>query len=119
MVDWKNILIGVVLTIVLGLTGIISSYAAPIIAAIYIGYVVGKDYKNGAIYGVEIGIIAAVVLSIVNVTMAYITYSALYALSADIILNMLANALVQNIIVFGIGGAIGGATGVAMKENAK
>ncbi len=55
-IDWKTVIIGLVLAIVLGLIlgTILGEWGGTIgylLATIYVGYTVGGDYMNGAIHG--------------------------------------------------------------------
>lgn len=62
MINWKAILIGFILTIILALflnplIGEFGSYISIIIAGIVVGYLVKGSFKIGAIHGALIGVI--------------------------------------------------------------
>ena len=112
MINWKNIIIGLVLAIILGnllsmVTGL-SSYIGFLLATIYVGYAVGGDYTNGAINGALVGVIAAIIVGII----VMIT-SGVLAEGFTFILPVL---LLMGAVVYGIVGAVGGIIGIFIKE---
>jgi hypothetical protein len=100
-VRWNTVLIGVVIAIILGfLLRLVSPSGAFIgflIATIYVGYMIGGDYLNGAVNGALVGIVAAIVLFI----LALIGFGVASGLPDIIILTVI--------------GAIGGVIGVLIR----
>jgi hypothetical protein len=111
-IDWKTIIIGIVIAIVLGwifnfiMGGL--GYLAYLLATIYVGYTVGGDWMNGAIHGALVGVVAALVFGII----AVIGLGAIFGAGAAA-LGIL--AILIAIIIDAIIGAIGGAIGVLVK----
>lgn len=54
MTDWRPVIVGIVVTIVIGLIGIFIPFLwvlAPVIGGIVSAYMAGGDYKDGAVSG--------------------------------------------------------------------
>ncbi len=68
MTDWTPVIIGVVLTIIIGLIGIFIfplGILAPMIGGLIAAYMAGGDYKDGAVNGGITGIFGGAILGVV------------------------------------------------------
>ena len=116
-VKWTHIINGLVIAVLLGLIlGILTSWGdilGYLIATIYVGYSVNGDYMNGAIHGVIVGAVSAVIVLILSL----IGLSALFADVAVVSgLVAIVTVLIFAIIIGGIIGAIGGIIGGLIKS---
>lgn len=111
MINWKIIIIGLVsakilsfvLGIVLGLWSILGYF----LAMVYVGYVVGGDYRNGAVHGAIVG----VMLGIFNLLI--LIYNGVFASGFSFLLiSLILGVLIFNSII----GAIVGVLGVFIKK---
>jgi hypothetical protein len=68
MTDWTPVIIGIVVTIIIGLIGIFIpflSILAPIIGGLVAAYMAGGDYKDGAVSGGVAGCVGGALLGTV------------------------------------------------------
>ena len=119
MVNWRTVIIGLILVIILSnvfeivgmaigahsglLVGFIGQIIGYLLATIYVGYVIEGDYITGAIYGVLVGAIGSI-LSIVIVGAIFGT------LTTGSMGSLLIGAIFAGIV-----GAAGGITGFIVK----
>ncbi|WP_414469149.1 DUF5518 domain-containing protein [Methanobacterium sp. ACI-7] len=112
MINWKTILIGSGLALILGFTlslflplGNLIGYFT---AALYVGYTVGGENRNGAIHGAIVGFIAGIIAIITNlIQLSSIQLEAF--IGGELVLFVL--ILLIGIIFAGIIGAFGGFLG--------
>ena len=80
-VKWTPVIIGLLIGIILGeILGILTSWGdifGYLISTVYVGYSVDKNYTNGAIHGVLVGIVAAIIVLLISL----FGLSAIYAAS--------------------------------------
>ena len=124
-INWKILIIGLILAIILskiiGFTGLILGSTAGIwwnfigqvigyiLATIYVGYTVGGDYINGGIYGAFICVIGGIIGGILSI----IIYSAVFGAFEVTIGSVI--GLIPDAILYGIVGSIGGIIGTIIK----
>ena len=111
-IKWKALAIGIIINILLGLIlsyvlGGIGLTAALILAAIYVGFKIEKNYKVGALNGAILGIIFGICFGILLDNSLGIFY--LRAIGLVIFL------LLIPIVIFGIIGAISSIIGIYIK----
>lgn len=115
MIEWKTVLIGSVLAIILNFVlsfvpfGGLAGY---LVAIIYVGYTVGGGYQNGAKHGAIVGVIEGIVAVIEIGFFARGNQIAIFGSgNFDIFIFVLLTA----IMLFGIMGVIGGIVGAFIK----
>jgi len=112
MINWKTILIGSLLAVILNLffslVVPLGGFVGLIIATIYVGYKVGGEYRNGINHGAIVGVISTLIIEILNLILTD-------PIQLEIIIggevDAFITALLLGIIVMGIIGAIGGFIG--------
>ncbi len=114
MINWKTIIIGSVLVVILNvalsmIAGSLGSLIAYLLAAMYIGYTVGGDYKNIAVHGGLICAILAIILGVFTI----ITSGVLAEENIDILVVVV--TLLIWAIFNGIIGVIGSIIGSLIK----
>jgi hypothetical protein len=112
MINWKTILIGSVLAVILNLffslVVPLGGFVGLLAATIYVGYKVGGEYRNGVNHGAIVGVISAIIIEIVNlILMGSIQLEVFIGGEVDAFIT----TLLLGIIVMGIIGAIGGFIG--------
>lgn len=113
-IQWKFIIIGLIIAIILSSIINMSSmswggYLAIIIASIFVGYIAEKDYKMSIIYGAVIGAVAALIFGLISIMAGFKGYGlGEVALTALLTVNAM--------IIAGITGAISGTIGVIIKR---
>jgi len=116
-IKWKPVTIGLVVAIVIGLIlGILTSWGdllGYLIGSVVVAYMVGGDYKNGAIHGVIVGLVAAVVVLILSLFGLSVVYTNNLFLAGWIALTSI---LILAIVIGGITGAFGGIIGILLKN---
>ncbi|MFA0834002.1 MAG: DUF5518 domain-containing protein [Methanobacterium formicicum] len=115
-IEWKTVLIGVIMTFVLMFifgfaTGIfLLGFFGFIIAIIYVGYAVGKDFKTGALHGGLVGLIVIIIAESMIILIGK-------SIEGDLLSNVTIYYLLKAILVTTIVGAIGGLFGSVIKIN--
>jgi hypothetical protein len=112
MINWKIVVSGFILSIVLALlfeiiAGTIGSYFGVILAGVIVGYMVNDNIRNGAIHGAIMGVIGGIILGILVIILVLSiggTLELLIALGGLI-------EIILTIIIWGVLGAIGGVIG--------
>ncbi len=110
---WKPTIIGILISIILGY--IFSPYTewgffiSIFIATIFIGYIVRKNYENGIIHGILIGVVSILIFGIISIILG----GTLFGVGTAAVLILLT---VSEVIISGTIGAIGGTIGVLIKE---
>jgi hypothetical protein len=119
-VKWMTLIVGLIIGIIFGsILGILTSWGdifGYLIAALYVGYVVDGNYKNGAIYGMLIGAVAALIvliLSLIGLGVPYATNVVAAGLMAII------TVLIFALVIGAVSGALGGIIGVFIKLRIK
>ncbi len=116
MINWKVIVIGVILAIILsiffGAGGGIIGFLGMLIAGIAVGYMVDVNMKNGAIHGAITGVITGIILTVVTIILSLVISG---SMGAALGLSAIAE-LIVSIIIFTILGAIGGVIGAIITE---
>ena len=114
-IDWKTLVFGVIIGLLLLfilpiLTGSLAIILALILATIYVGYSIKGNFKNGAFNGAILGVILAIILFIVS----NIILKAFIGNSIDPAIVLL--GLIAYFSIFGAIGAIGGMIGMFIKR---
>ncbi|MGF7118318.1 DUF5518 domain-containing protein [Methanobacterium oryzae] len=118
MLNWKSLIIGLIIAVTLYFTFIsykldylviLSFIIAPFIG----GYIVGNNARVGAIHGAIIGFFGSLIAIILFVVL--VSFYSNTSVSLTIIAII---ALIMRFIIFGIIGAISGATGAIIKNKA-
>ena len=107
MVEWKPVIIGLILTIVLGiLFGIVGGtwgmYFGVLLAGLVTGYMVDSDIMNGLIHGTLSGAIGGIIMGIITIILA----STIVAIGTTIMLSVIL-LIIFWVIFAGLGGVIG------------
>lgn len=106
MIKWNIVIIGFILAIVFSLigsrTGVVGSSAGILIASIIVGYMVDVSFMNGAVHGAIIGVLGAIILTII----ALIIGQASTLLATYVGLSKLGSIVIATVI-----GAVGGTIG--------
>ncbi len=119
MVEWKQVLNGFLVTLVLSVTfglaaGTYVAYLGVLIAGVLAGYLIGVKSSDKIFNGALMGFIAGFIMAIVAVIITSISYSqgftniSVAPLGIDYILYL--------IVFYGILATIGGIIGVMVKE---
>lgn len=114
MIDWKTVLIGSILAIILTFILSIIPFGGTfgyLAAAIYVGYTVGGEYMNGGKHGAIVGFITGIIM--VTIILIIPRMNNIGVLLGDY-LNLFLFTL--TIVFFGIIGAIGGFIGIFIKR---
>ena len=116
-IKWTPVIVGLLLAIILGLLfGMFISWGdilGYLIATIFVGYLVGGDYKNGAVHGALVGVDASIIILILSL----LGWDGL--LASDVIITGLGAIIIVIILALIIGGffgVIGGLIGVLIKN---
>lgn len=115
MINWRTVLIGIILAVILDFIFALVGFTAFIgdaVVGIYVGYVVSGGYRNGANHGAIVGAIAGTIFTIINLIQADPVY--LQALIGGEI-GIFGFVILLSIIFDGICGAIGGVIGASIK----
>lgn len=115
-IKWKALAIGIIINILLGLIlsyvlGGIGLTAALILAAIYVGFKIEKNYNDGALNGAILGIIFGICFGICFGILLDNSLGILYWRAIGIVIFLL---LIPTVI-FGIIGAISSIIGIYIK----
>jgi hypothetical protein len=113
-VKWAPVIKGIIIAVILALLiHLINAgsldFIAIILATIYVGYEIGADYKNGAIYGALVGIVSGIIILIIVLTGYMAMVGALF-------FEVIALSLILSILFAGTCGVIGGVVGVLLKN---
>jgi hypothetical protein len=114
MINWRTVLIGIILAVILAVifSLVFTAYIGYAVVGIYVGYVVSGGYKNGATHGVIVGVISGIIFTTINFIQADPVY--LQALIGGEV-GLFGFAVLLSIIFDGICGAIGGVIGASIK----
>lgn len=107
-INWKTVIIGLIITIILSAIIPKGGIFALILATIYVGYAIGGNYRNGAINGAIVGVILSIIAGILT---DYISGILFEGFSFIIVFLFVIGA-----ITYGIIGAIGGIIGIFIKK---
>jgi Family of unknown function (DUF5518) len=116
-IKWTPVIVGLLLAIILGLLfGMFISWGdilGYLIATIFVGYLVGGDYKNGAIHGALVGVDASIIILILSL----LGLDGLLASNVIITgLGVIIIVIILALIIGGFFGVIGGLIGVLLKN---
>lgn len=115
MLDYFEILLGLVITIIISMvlgtfTGSLGSYVGFLIVTIYVGYRVNQDIANGALHGALVGLGAGFLSTVLMMAMG--TFFDLGP-GSDI-MSFGVMGVIIGLTVDGIIGAVGGAIGSSL-----
>jgi len=107
MVEWKPVIVGLILAIVLGiLFGILGGtwgmYFGVLLAGLVTGYMVDRDIRDGMIHGALSGAIGGIIMAIITIILA----STIVTIGMTIALSVIL-LIIFWVIFAGIGGVIG------------
>jgi hypothetical protein len=113
-INWKAILIGLAILLILEIIrfsvfGAFGGIIEYLLATTVVGYMVGGDYRNGAVHGLLVGIIFALISGIVLMAL-------IGGLTEEIMVIIISTAVFRA-ISFSIIGLIGGIIGVFIKKS--
>jgi hypothetical protein len=108
MIDWKIILIGSGLGVILGFILSFIPFGTSTVfflSSVYVGYMVGGENRSGVDHGAIVGVIEGIVTVII---VRFVTgYQVLAGTGIDLFVIVLSAEIISGIIFGAIGGAIG------------
>lgn len=116
-IKWKPVTIGLVTAVVIGVVlGILTSWGdlmGYLIGSAVVAYLVGGNYKNGAVHGIIVGFLGVAVVLVVGLMGMSVANATNLFLDVGI---ALATVMIITIIIGAITGAIGGIIGILIKN---